>query len=346
MLNIALPIIQAPMAGSTSSELVAAVSNAGGLGSLGAGLMAPTALRESIEKIRRLTDKPFSINLMIPEPITTSEAEVKHICEKLKPIADELKTEIIPPQLPLPVVFEQQIEVILAENVPVFSFTFGALEERWLAALKDNNAIVMGTATTLEEGQFLESTGVDVVVAQSFEAGGHRGTFQKAATSSIKGGFALIPALVDHLDCPVVAAGSIMDARSTLAALMLGAQGVQMGTAFLTCTESPISALYKNALLNVKADDTVLTKAFTGKYARALVNTFTKNYTQYCDSCADFLVQGRITKAIRAAAAEQENTEFMSMWSGQSAYLCSDKSAADIITTIKAGVNELVKSFN
>lgn len=347
MLDIQLPIIQAPMAGgATTPELVAAVSNAGGLGSLGAAYMTPQNMAITIQKIRQLTDKPFAVNLFVPGKPHANDQQVAAMCAILAQEFSELDIPATPmPASSLQVIpFAEQLAVVIEEKVPVFSFTFGIPDAADLAKLRENNTIIIGTATNLAEGKQLEQAGVDMVVAQGYEAGGHRGTFARPVEDAYIGSFALIPQLVDHLSIPVVAAGAIMDGRSIVAALALGAAGVQLGTAFLTCSESGIHPTYKQRLLDTQEEHTTLTRLFTGRAARAMKNTFIQRMAAYEHAVLDFPLQNFLTRPVRMAAEQQNNTEFMSLYSGQGAHLCQALSATQLIEKLQTEVEAILKN--
>lgn len=339
-----LPIIQAPMAGgATTPELVAAVSNAGGLGSFAAGYLQPQDIRVAIKKIRNLTDKPFSVNLFVSEEHYATQSQIENMQNVIKNICPELNLQSLQnnPVLQLPS-FDEQIKVILDEKVPVFSFTFGIPSQEYIAQLKNNHTILVGTATNIEEAQLLEKAGIDIIVAQGSEAGGHRGTFIVCDENSLIGLMALIPQIVDHVNIPVIAAGGIMNIRGILAALALGASGVQMGTAFLTCHESGVHLKYKDTLLNTKADNTVLTKVFSGKLARGIKNAFIERMQTHNNEVLDYPIQNSLTVEMRKIAALNNNTEFMALWAGQAAYLCESLSASELIKKLSFSLDSYV----
>lgn len=346
-LGIRYPIIQAPMAGgATTPELIAAASNAGGLGSLGAGYMAPDDIRCAIKKIRELTSSPFSVNLFIPQEHEASQEQMQNACNDIQQCSKELGQKTKPVPAPYMQSFEEQIQVVIEENAPIFSFTFGILDEIWIKQLRSNNTLLIGTATTLPEAQVLEEHGVDMIVAQGCEAGGHRGTFLGREEDAVIGLFSLIPQCVDQLEIPVIAAGGIMNGRGIAAAITLGAAGVQMGTAFLSCHESGIHDKYREVLLGQQQDNTILTRAFSGKLARGIRNKFI-DCMQTNHSCIlDYPIQNALTKTMRQKAKEIGSTEFMSMWAGQSAAFCRDISASELIDQLILEMNEVFKTYN
>lgn len=346
-LQIKWPIIQAPMAGgATTSALVAAVSEAGGLGSLGAAYMSPESIREAIRSIREQTDKPFSVNLFIPESFDPNEpiaadvaAEMNAIREELGIPADSKLSRYTEP-------FEEQMAVVLEEKVPVFSFTFGLLDQRWLAELKQQGTTVIGTATTTREAIALEASGVDMIAAQGSEAGGHRGSFLPDSPSNLIGTMALVPQMVDRVSIPVIAAGGIMDGRGIAAALALGAGAAQLGTAFLTCTESGAHALHKQAIQEIQDEQLVLTRAFSGKWARGIQNDFMTRLLPHDHELPSYPIQNALTKDIRAAAAKNQRGEYMSMWAGQAASLSREMSASELLLQLVAETERVIGRFH
>jgi nitronate monooxygenase len=248
-LDLRLPLVQAPMAGSTTPELVAAVSEAGGLGSIAGAMLRPEELRAQVREVRSRTSRPFAVNLFapLPEPSTARLAEWA-----------ELLGVPVPPARPAPSL-DDQLTVVAEERVPVFSFTFG------IPPLAGLDAFTIGTATAPDEAVALQRAGVDAVVAQGFEAGGHRGGFLGAPDRALVGTLALVPQVVDAVRIPVLAAGGVMDGRGVVAALALGAEGVQLGTAFLTAVEAGTSPGHRRALTG----ETTVTRVLTGRAARA-----------------------------------------------------------------------------
>lgn len=344
--GIEYPLIQAPMAGGpTSPELVSAVSNAGGLGSLGAGYMDPGELEEKIIQIRKLTDNPFAVNLFVPSEYEYDTQKVKKILEAMTPYFQELKLSPDSDVEPLKDYYRDHIEVIVKNEVPVVSFTFGVPDSSSIRRLRSKDIILLGTSTTVEEAIDLESKGLDVIVAQGYEAGGHRGSYLGDSTESLIGTFSLIPQVVDNVSRPVVASGGIMDGRGIAGAICLGASGVQMGTAFLTCTESGAQEIHKNSVLTSREVDTVLTKMFSGKLARGIRNRFTTEMEKFASVVPDYPVQNSLTRGIRKESANKRNPELMSLWSGQGVRLSRSLSAQQLVNTLIDEVNQVFNSI-
>lgn len=331
-LSIKYPILQAPMAGGpTTPRLVAAVSNAGGLGSLGAAYLSPETLRKQVREIRSLTEGSFGVNLFVPLSFEANPERIERANELLGPYRKELGIEAPEKFSSFEESFEDQLEVVLEEQVPVFSFTFGSLRPELVGRLKENGAAVVGTATTVREGLRLEEDGVDMVVAQGSEAGGHRGTFLGDFKDALIGTMALVPQMVDALSVPVVASGGIMDGRGLAAALVLGAEAVQMGTAFLTCEESGAHPEFKRSVLEAAEDETAVTRTFSGRPARGIKNRFLVEVGEYEGELPPFPVQNALTQDIRAAARKQDRPEFMSLWAGQAVRLALPTKAAELV---------------
>lgn len=332
LLKISLPLIQAPMAGGAATpELVAAVSNAGGLGSLAAGYLMPDEMRKVIEQIRHLTDKPFAVNLFIPEKHQATTEEILQTTQIVQACCHELKLCMSLIQPPFAPYFDEQMQVIIDEQIPIFSFTFGIPSDIWIHKLKKNGVVLIGTATTLQEAKVLEERNIDLIVAQGSEAGGHRGTFLGKAEDALIHLPSLVTSLISHMNIPIISAGGIMNANGIKASLAIGASGVQMGTAFLCCHESGIHPLYKRILLTTSSDNTTLTRAFSGKLARGIINKFITRMQPHETDILDYPIQNAITSTMRKEAAKQNCTDFMSMWAGQSAQLCKALPAAQFI---------------
>lgn len=344
-IGIRYPIIQAGMAGGiTTPELVAAVSKAGGLGTLGAGYLNPEQTRENIRQIKQLTDKPFAVNLFTPETPEVVTAEVARANEWLLPFREELDIPEAPEIKEIQTAaFEQQIQIIIEEQVPVCSFTFGIPAKAVLQELKEKNIILMGTATTVAEAKANKDSGMDMVVMQGSEAGGHRGTFLGSFEDAMIGTMALIPQTADQVDIPLIAAGGISDGRGVLASFVLGAQGAQLGTAFLTSIESGASEQHKQAILTSKEDQLTITAAFSGKPARGIQNDFITKMKQYEKYLPPYPIQNSLTRPIRSEAGKQNRAEWMSMWCGQNPQSCKTQSAGELIASIVSQIEQMQK---
>jgi nitronate monooxygenase len=341
MLGISAPLIQGPMAGVSTPAMAAAVSNAGGLGSLGAGMMSPDQIRAAIRDTRARTDKPFGLNLFITPRPPVDRAELDAMDRRLDAYRAELGiplsgergaiTRFAPD-------FDEQFAAVLDEGVPAFSFTFGMLPPDKLAALKERGIPVLGTATCALEAIALERAGVDAVVAQGAEAGAHRGTFLVPSQDALIGTMALVPQIADAVRIAVIAAGGIMDARGIRAAFALGAAGVQLGSVFLATPESAATPAYKQAVLALSADDTEVTTSFSGRAARGIRNRFLREVGAVPEAIPPYPLQNALTRDIREAAGKQGKAEYLSLWAGQSAYLAKARPAGEIAAELLAAV--------
>ena len=316
-LGVEHPLILAPMAGGPSTPaLAAAVSNAGGLGSLGAAYLTPEQIRDEIAAVRRLTDRPFAVNLFAGGA-TEGAADVEPMLELLGRWHRQLG--IAPPAPPAAPGdrFREQLDAVLEAAPPVFSFAFAIPAALAIRALKDRGIVVMGTATTVAEAVALEAAGVDAVVAQGSEAGGHRSTFLSPFEQAMVGTMALVPQVVDAVRVPVVASGCIMDGRGMVAARALGASGVQMGTAFLATDEAGTSAPYRARLLATTEDGTAVTRAYSGRPARGIRTRFMADVEDGRVPVPPFPLQNSMTRPLRTAAAQQGESNALSLWAGQ-----------------------------
>ncbi len=332
--KIELPIVLAPLAGGPGTpELAAAVCEAGALGSLGGGYLAPEVLRGEIRKLRALTSRPFLVNLFAHSG-PPSQAPSAEETARAKAFVAPFRAEVGlagEPVLDQPPSFREQLAVILEESVPVFSVTSGSLAPEDVHALQRRGTVVIGTATTPDEARALVAAGMMAVVVQSSEAAGHRGTFASPPEKALVGMMALLPRIADAVNVPVIAAGGIMDGRGIAAALALGAQGVQLGTAFLACPESGASPAYKAAVLGARSGDdpTVLTRAFSGRLARALSNRFSEAAAGM--PILPYPQQNALTGELRQAAARAGKADLLSLWAGQAVALARSRSARDLV---------------
>lgn len=333
-LGLAHPIIQAPLAGGGDTPaLVAAVSEAGGLGSIGAAYLSPAQIVETAEAVRARTKRPFAINLFAPLP-DAAPGDGARAVARVAPFFAELG-------LPAPAVpalaasaFPAQLAAAIESGAAVFSFTFGLLPAEAIAVLRHRGMLLAGTATTVEEAVALERAGVDAVVTQGSEAGGHRGGFAAVFESAMIGTMALVPQVVDAVRVPVIASGGIMDGRGLAAALALGAGAAQLGTAFLTCDEAGVPEAYKAAILAAREAETRLTRAFSGRPARGIVNRFMTELDRDPDAILPFPQQNALTRPLRSAAAVQGKAEYLSLWAGQGLRLARRQTAAALVARL------------
>ena len=329
-LGTAYPIIQGPLGGLSSQRLTAAVSNFGGLGSFGAHSLAPDRIAEVIAQIRSLTTKPFAVNLWVSmEDDGARSSDERAFNRSLAPLAVHLAElgAARPEYTPyVPTRFEDQARVLLDAAVPAFSFIFGIPPREVLDECRRKKIVTIGTATSPEEAAALDEAGVDAIVASGFEAGGHRGSFLRPAEDSLMGTMSLVPRIVDIVGVPVVAAGGIGDARGVVAALALGAEGVQMGTVFLGCEESGASPLHREALLGTDAGHTGLTKGFTGRLARGIRNRLMEELNRHGTELLPYPLQRGLVRSLSTAAEAAGRSDLLPLWAGQSAGLsaCSD----------------------
>jgi nitronate monooxygenase len=344
ILGIEYPIIQGPLGGLASQRLTAAVSNFGGLGSFGGLGLAPEKLKDVIAEIRSLTSKRFAVNLWVSVEDegarASDEAAFARSLAPLLPLLKELGTSPPSYQPHAPVRFEDQIRVLLDEKVPVFSFIFGIPPREILDECRAKKIIIIGAATTAEEARTLADAGVDAVAASGAEAGGHRGSFLRAAKESITGTFSLVPQVADAIDIPVIAAGGIADARGVLAALLLGAEAVQMGTVFLSCEESGSNRLHREALLKGPVQ-TGLTKAFTGRLGRGIRNRLMEELDRSGVNVLPYPLQRLLVRNLTSAAEEAGRPELMPMWAGQSAGIATPTDANTFLKSLVEEVSDI-----
>lgn len=336
-LNIAYPIIQAPMAGGGDTpDLIVAVCESGGTGSIGCAYLTPEQITAAAKRIRERTNRSFGVNLFAPVKPPPPPTDASRAIERISPFYQELGLDR--PDVPQSGGFnlDDQLDAALETGASFFSFTFGIMPPAVIAAAKSKGMAVMGTATTVEEAVQLQEAGVDAVVAQSAEAGGHRGTFTGDFQAGLVGAISLIPQVVDAVDIPVVASGGIMDGRGIAAALVLGASAVQLGTAFLTADEAGIPEAYKNAIVSAQESDTRITRAFSGRPARGIRNRVTDAFESETDPTAilPFPYQNALTRPLRSAAAKLGRAEFLSLWAGQGTRMARRKPAAAIFADL------------
>ncbi len=344
-LGIEYPIIQGPFGGFSSQKLTAAVSNFGGLGSFGAHSLVPEAIKEVIAEIRSLTSKPFAMNLWVSMEDGGARASDENAFNRsLAPLAVHLAAlgAPRPAYKPYsPTRFEDQTRVLLDASIPAFSFIFGIPPREILEECRAKRIVTIGTATTPDEAAALQEAGVDAIAASGFEAGGHRGSFLRAAEDSLTGTLSLVPQVVDIVDVPVIAAGGIGDARGIIAALALGAEAVQMGTVFLTCEESGASRLHREALLGRNGGQTALTKGFTGRLARGIHNRLMEELNRKEIEILPYPLQRGLVRNLSIAAEAAGRSDLLPMWAGQSANLATCTDVSDFLTSLVREVSEI-----
>jgi len=332
LLGIELPVIQAPMAGVQRSALTIAVSNAGGLGSLPCAMLGLDALRSELEAIRAQTDKPFNINFFCHAPPAVDPAREAAWRNALAPYYGEfgIDPDNIPAGPGRAPFDAEAADLLEGFEPPVVSFHFGLPSPDLVGRVKSWGTKVLSSATTVDEARWLEARGVDAVIAQGVEAGGHRGMFLSDALSTQVGTFALLPQIVAAVKCPVIAAGGIADARGVAAAMALGAAGVQVGTAYLLCPEAETTAIHRAALKSEAARHTALTNVFTGRPARGIVNRIIREVGPISPAAPAFPLATAAIAPIRAKAEGAGSGDFSPLWSGQNASGCREIPAGEL----------------
>jgi nitronate monooxygenase len=340
LLNIELPIIQAPMAGVQGSALAIAVSNAGGLGSLPCAMLTPDAMRKELATITSQTARPFNVNFFChlpPRPDPVREAAWRRTLARYFQELGLDASKI--PEGSARAPFSAEAAEVLKEFKPaVVSFHFGLPSDELLVQVRSWGAKVLSSATTVEEARWLESRGVDAIIAQGVEAGGHRGMFLSNDLTTQVGTLALVPQIIIAVKKPVIAAGGIADAKGVAAALALGAAGVQVGTAYLLCPEVTISPMHRAALKSEAARHTALTNVFTGRPARGIVNRIVKEVGPMSTAAPAFPLAASAVAPLRAKAESLGNSDFSPLWSGQNASGCKEVSAAQLTRELAAGL--------
>jgi nitronate monooxygenase len=337
-LGIALPLIQAPMAGVSTPAMAAAVSNAGGLGSLGLGAAGPDAARKMIAAVRERSQHPLQVNVFCHKPAKSDTAVESAWLQKLRPRFEQYGAQ---PPTALKEIYRSFLEDdallagLIADEPRVVSFHFGLPAAERIGALRDAGIVLFASATTLAEGEAAEKAGVHAVVAQGYEAGGHRGVFDPNAEDSCLGTFALTRLLVQHLRVPVIAAGGIMDGAGISAALRLGAVAAQLGTAFVACPESDADAGYRKALASDAAHHTIMTRAVSGRPARCLANLFTQlGATVPASQIPDYPLAYDAGKSLNAVAKAALESGYGAQWAGQGAPLSRPLPAAQLVALL------------
>jgi nitronate monooxygenase len=339
ILGIDYPILQGPFGGNLSSvALVSTVSNAGGLGGYGAYTLSPQEIIEVDQQIKAATNKPYNINLWVSDTDavdgTVSDEQFKQAQTLFKPYFDEVGIALPEKPAPFKSRFENQLEVILHQKPPVFSFMFGLLDEDVLERCRRLGIVTVGAATILDEAIALEATGVDLIIASGFEAGGHRPSFLASAESSVTGTFVLLQLIKEKVKTPVIAAGGIANGRGVAAALGLGADAAQIGTAFLATEESNATAVHREMLFSDNAKYTTLSRAYTGRLGRGITSRLAKDMIHKEHGFLPFPLQTQFMSHLRKGAIEQEKWDLILFWGGQIAPILKHRKAGVLMQSI------------
>ena len=339
-LGIELPIMQAPMGGGPSTpELVAAVSNAGGLGSLGAPYLTPEQILDAVRRVRALTERPFAVNLFAGAYQTENAIDPAPMLALLGEAHAALG--LPPPVLPAlpPDPFAAQLAAVLEARPPIFSFTFGIPKPQEIARLRARDIAIVGTATSVAEARLLEAAGVDGILAQGSGAGAHRGTFSDRFEDAMVPTLELVHGISRAVELPVTASGGLMNGADIRAALEAGATAAALGTAFLACPESGASETYKQAVLAARADTTVITRAFSGRPARGIANAFIASMRDHQAAILPYPLQNALTRAMRGAAAERGDSGFLSLWAGTGVARARALPAGELMSILAAEIS-------
>jgi nitronate monooxygenase len=338
-LKLDVPIVQGPFGGGLSAvDLVVAVTAGGGLGSFGVHHLDGAGIRAIDAQIRARTRRTYALNLWIPlrdsdDPRVT-DAQWNAACDLLRPYFDELRVPMPARPTRFGPRYQEQIETVLELRPPVFSFIFGVPTPDVIERCRSAGIATLGTATTAAEARLLADSGVDMIVASGFEAGGHRASFLQEPEDCLTGTMALIPQVVDAVKVPVIAAGGIADGRGVAAALKLGAAAAQVGTAFLGCEESNATPLHRAKLFSPDARRTTLTRAFTGRLARSIHNGFIDALRDQEKVLAPYPVHAWLTAQFKSAAVAANRADLMSLWSGQGAPLIRHRRASELLKSL------------
>ncbi|MBL0740626.1 NAD(P)H-dependent flavin oxidoreductase [Chryseolinea lacunae] len=339
ILGIDYPILQGPFGGNLSSvELVATVSNAGGLGGYGAYTLSPQEIIAVDKQIKAATNKPYNINLWVSDTDTAdgtvSDEQFKQAQHVFKPYFDELGIALPTKPTPFKSRFENQVDVVLHQRPAVFSFMFGIPAADILEQCRRLGIATVGAATTLDEALALESAGVDLIIASGFEAGGHRPSFLAPAESSTTGTFVLLQLIREKVKTPIIAAGGIANGKGIAAALTLGADAAQVGTAFLATEESNATDIHRQMLFSDNSKYTTLSRAFTGRLGRGITSRLAKDLVHKESSFLPFPLQTQFMSSLRTAAVEQEKWDMILFWGGQIAPLLKHRKAGELMLSL------------
>lgn len=336
-LNIQYPVIQAPMFGVSTPEMVAAANRASCLGSLAIADLSGDSSVQLIRETKTLTDQPFAVNIFvhkIPEITDALKDQYGKTKKFLEDFARKNEIEVHLPDLSEIKIntYHEQIDAAIEEQCKIVSFTFGNIDEKSIQKLKENGVVLIGTCTSVEEALELEQSGIDLICVQGIEAGGHRGSFEVENIPQI-GGFSLLSKVYDSVSVPLIYAGGIYNARTIMAAKKLGAEGFQVGSILLASRESALLDFEKERLEKVREEDVVLTKSFSGRFARGIKNTFIETLED-SDYILPYPYQNKLTGVLRKAARNKKNADFVNLWLGQSIHQYSKSSTEEILKNL------------
>ncbi|WP_410877586.1 NAD(P)H-dependent flavin oxidoreductase [Myroides sp. DW712] len=345
-LHTQYPIIQAPMFGVVTPQMVAAAGEIGVLGTLPLGDLPPAICVKLIQTTKQLTNKPFAVNIFL-NPLPERTEELKQRYARCKTYVEHLAKQY---NLEVALAeyeevhytdYREQVDAIIAEGCKIVSFTFGVFDNATIAKMKQKDITLIGTCTSVAEAQALEEKGIDIICVQGIEAGGHQGTFLTETLPEI-GGLSLLARVYEAVQVPLIYAGGLYNAKTVLAARTLGAQGFAFGSILMGSQESNLAEFEKEALRQAQESDLVLTKSFSGRYARGLRNTFTQQL-DHSDYILPYPFQNKLTLELRKIAKQKENTAFLSLWTGQSRGPYSGASIKEILThIIKEVENDII----
>lgn len=345
LLGIENPIVQAPMFGVTTPEMVAAASKAGCLGSLALGDLSADECIEAIKKTKLLTEKHFAVNIFVHAiPEVTGALKTKYAVAKkfIEQLAEQHQLDVALPEISELKIngYQDQVDAIISEGCKIVSFTFGNLDSDSIQKLKSNGTVLIGTCTSVTEAIILEQSGIDIICVQGLEAGGHRGSFASETIPEI-GGFSLLSQVSAAFKVPLIYAGGISNAKTLLASKVLGASGFQVGSLLLGSAESALEDFEKTRLRNVKEEDIVLTKSFSGRFARGIKNTFISEIDKM-PHILPYPYQNKLTAGLRKEAKNKKNADFVNIWVGQSIGNYSGQSTTEILRKL---IEEIENEF-
>lgn len=349
ILGIQYPIMQGPFGGGLSSvELVSTVSNMGGLGGYGAYTMSAQEIYDIDQKIKQATDKPYNLNLWVSDTDavngTVTDEQYEQVKAAFKPYFDEVGIDVPAKPAPFTSRFENQVQVVLDIRPKVFSFMFGTPSADILEECRKRGIKLVGAATTLDEAILLENAGVDMIIASGFEAGGHRPSFLAPAEQSTTGTFVLLQLIKEKVKVPIIAAGGIANGRGVAAAMMLGADAAQIGTAFLACDESGALPAHKAALFSDVAKYTMLSRVYTGRLGRGISTRLAKNLIGKESSILPFPLQTTFMSVLRKAALEQKKHDMVLFWGGQISPILKHRKAAALMQSLIEETANILKA--